>query len=82
MYIITIFLFGIIAAVITNIYSPYPQGGKLGTIVLGILGAFIGAFIANSIFEVGANGSQASSLFMAVATSFVLLFMGRTLQRI
>jgi uncharacterized membrane protein YeaQ/YmgE (transglycosylase-associated protein family) len=74
MGIITWIIFGLIAGVIANVMDPAPSsGGILGAIVLGIAGALIGGFIANSIFGLDVNGFNIQSLAIAILGSMLLL---------
>lgn len=75
-------IFGLIVGVIANIIDPYPQeGGWLGTIVLGILGAFLGGFLGNLVFGIGVSSFNFPSLAVAVLGSLLLLFVGRAFGR-
>ncbi len=80
MSIIAWLLFGAIAGTIANILDPRPsQGGAFGAIVLGILGAFVGGFIANLLFGINITGFNLTSFAVAVLGSLLLLFIGRAL---
>ncbi len=75
-------LFGLIVGVIANAIDPYPsQGGLLGSIVLGIVGAMVGGFLADLLFGVGVTGFNLPSFLVAVGGSLILLFIGRALNR-
>lgn len=78
MSIIAWLAFGLIAGVLANVVDPRPaQGGMVGAVVLGILGALAGGFLANLIFGVGISGFNFSSFLIAVLGSLLLLFAGR-----
>jgi uncharacterized membrane protein YeaQ/YmgE (transglycosylase-associated protein family) len=74
-------LFGLIAGSIANMIDPSPsRGGWLGSIVLGIVGALVGGFLADMIFGVGVTGFNASSFLVAIAGSLIVLFGARALR--
>lgn len=82
MNIITWLLFGLIVGIIANALDPQPnRGGLLGSILLGIGGAFLGGFLANLIFGVGVLGFDLTSFLIAVSGSLLLLFIGRAVRR-
>lgn len=71
-------IFGLVVGVIANMLDPRPaQGGMIGAVVLGILGALLGGFLGNIIFGVGFTDFNLSSFIVAVVGSLVLLFVGR-----
>lgn len=73
---------GLIAGVIANAIDPHPsQGGIGGAIVLGIVGALVGGFLADLLFGVGISGFNLSSVLVAVGGSLILLWIGRALSR-
>lgn len=81
MSIIAWILFGIVAGTIANILDPRPsQGGALGAIILGILGASVGGFVANLLFGVSVTGFNITSFAVAVLGSLLLLFIGRAFE--
>lgn len=83
MEIITWIVFGLIAGSIANFLDPAPsQNGMLGSIVLGIIGAVIGGFIANTVFGLNAGASfNFTSFVVAVLGSLLVLFLARTFRR-
>jgi uncharacterized membrane protein YeaQ/YmgE (transglycosylase-associated protein family) len=75
-------VFGLIAGVIANAIDPHESsGGILGAIVLGVVGAMVGGFLANLVFGVGVSGFNISSLVVAVLGSLLVLMAGRALSR-
>lgn len=75
-------VFGLIAGVVANILDPQPSsGGALGAIVLGVLGAVVGGFVANLLFGVSVTGFNFTSFIIAVSGSLILLFVSRALRR-
>jgi uncharacterized membrane protein YeaQ/YmgE (transglycosylase-associated protein family) len=81
MNILSWILFGAIVGAIANMVDPRPSsGGLLGAIVLGILGAVIGGFLANLLFGVSITGFNFSSFAVAVLGSLLLLFIGRVFR--
>jgi uncharacterized membrane protein YeaQ/YmgE (transglycosylase-associated protein family) len=82
MNIISWILFGLIVGIIANAIEPSPSGGGiLGAMLLGIVGALVGGFLANLIFGIGITGFNLTSFLVAVAGSLILLFIGRALRR-
>ena len=75
-------VFGVIVGVVANAIDPEPnRGGLLGAILLGVVGAMIGGFLANLLFGVSVTGFNVTSFIVAVAGSLLLLFAGRALRR-
>lgn len=68
---------GILARLIMPGKEAFPEGplGWLLTAVLGIAGAFIGGFIASSLW----SGNAAGGWIMSILGSLVLLFVVRML---
>lgn len=82
MNIIAWVVFGLIVGLIANVIDPSPsQGGLLGSIVLGIVGALVGGFLGDLIFGVGVSGFNIESFMLAVLGSLLILFIGRALTR-
>ena len=76
-------VFGLIVGVIANLIDPRPSsGGMMGAIVLGILGAVVGGFLANTIFGASISGFNFTSLAIATLGSLLLLFVGKGLRRV
>ncbi|HZQ29578.1 MAG TPA: GlsB/YeaQ/YmgE family stress response membrane protein [Patescibacteria group bacterium] len=74
-------IFGLIAGTIANAIDPRPSsGGIVGAIVLGIVGAMIGGFLANVFLGLDVTGFNLTSFVVAVAGSLLLLFVGRALR--
>ncbi len=82
MNILSWILFGLIVGIVANAIDPNPnRGGVLGSILLGIVGALVGGFLANLIFGVTVTGFNLTSFLVAVAGSLLLLFIGRAVRR-
>lgn len=61
--------------------DPRPsEGGLLGAIILGIVGAMVGGFLGGLVFGVGISGFNFPSFAVAVLGSLLLLFVGRALS--
>ncbi len=74
-------IFGLIAGTVANAIDPRPSsGGIVGAIVLGIVGAMIGGFLANVFLGLDVTGFNLTSFVVAVAGSLLLLFVGRALR--
>ncbi len=82
MNIISWIIFGLIVGIIANAIDPEPaRGGLLNAMLLGIVGALIGGFLADLIFGVNVTGFNLTSFLIAVAGSLILLFIGRAMRR-
>lgn len=55
--------------------------GIIEDIVLGIIGAFLGGFIMNSLGQVGVTGFNFYSLIVAVVGAIILIALGRLLHK-
>lgn len=74
-------IFGLIAGTIANAIDPHPSsGGIIGAIVLGIVGAMVGGFLANILLGIDVTGFNLTSFIVAIAGSLLLLFVGRALK--
>lgn len=74
-------IFGLVAGTIANAIDPQPSsGGAIGAVILGIIGAMVGGFLANLILGLDITGFNLTSLIIAIAGSLLLLFAGRALR--
>lgn len=75
-------VFGLIAGLIAKLIMPgNDPGGFIITILLGIVGAVVGGFIANGLGYGGVDGFNFGSFIVAVIGSLVLLIGYRMLRR-
>ena len=75
-------VFGLIVGVIANWINPAPeQGGWLGAMVLGIVGALVGGWLGNLIFGVTVTGFNLSSFIVAVIGSIIVLWVARAFRQ-
>ncbi len=75
-------VFGLIAGLIAKLIMPgNDPGGFIITILLGIVGAVVGGFIANGLGYGGVDGFNFGSFAVAVIGSLVLLIGYRMLRR-
>ena len=76
-------LVGLIAGVLAKIAMPGPDpGGIIITIVIGIVGAFLGGFILNALLGgPGVSGFNLSSILVATLGSIILLAIYRLVTR-
>lgn len=70
-------VFGLIAGSIANFLSPNSQGGFIGSILLGIVGAVVGGYLGQRFFGVGVTGFNLMSFVVAVAGALLVLFIAR-----
>jgi uncharacterized membrane protein YeaQ/YmgE (transglycosylase-associated protein family) len=69
---------GAIAMAIMPVNDP---GGIIVTMIIGIVGAFIGGFLGNMITGAGLNGFTLWSIVLAVIGALVLLWIYRMATR-
>lgn len=82
MNILSWLIFGTIVGIVANAIDPAPhKGGILGSILLGMVGALVGGFIANLIFGINVTGFNVTSFLVAIAGSLLLLFVGKAMKR-
>jgi uncharacterized membrane protein YeaQ/YmgE (transglycosylase-associated protein family) len=74
-------LFGLIAGSIADFLAPSSQGGMLGSIVLGIVGAMVGGFLGEKYFGVGVSGFNVRSFVVAILGSLLVIFISRLFAR-
>ena len=55
--------------------------GTIEDIILGIIGAFVGGFIMESMGQPGVTGFNLYSLVVAVVGAVVLIFVGRLIHK-
>jgi uncharacterized membrane protein YeaQ/YmgE (transglycosylase-associated protein family) len=70
-------IFGLIAGSIANYLSPSAQGGFVGSILLGIIGAVVGGYLGQRLFGVGVTGFNLMSFVVAIIGSLLVLFIAR-----
>ncbi len=73
-------VFGAIAGYIASIVMKSGHG-VLEDVILGIIGAFVGGFIMNSLGQSGVTGFNVYSFVVAVIGAIVVIFIGRRLHR-
>jgi uncharacterized membrane protein YeaQ/YmgE (transglycosylase-associated protein family) len=73
-------VFGLIAGLIAKLIMPGKDpGGCIITVVIGVVGALLGGFIATALGFGGISGFDWRSLFIAILGSLVLLFIWRAI---
>jgi len=81
MGIISWIVLGAIAGFLANMVVGGREG-LIGTIILGIVGAILGGYIAASIFHKGdVTGVNVESIVIAALGAIVVLFVWRALTR-
>ena len=74
-------LFGLIAGIIAKFIMPgRDPGGFIMTIVIGIVGAMLGGWLATQLGLGDITGFDIRSFFIAVAGSLILLFIYRRIR--
>ena len=75
-------LFGLIAGAIAKFLMPGSDpGGCILTVVIGVVGALLGGFVATWLGFGGISGFDLRSLLIAIVGSILLLIIYRALRR-
>lgn len=75
-------LFGLVVGALAKLVMPgRDPGGIIVTMLIGIVGAFIGGFIGNTITGSGLNGFSLWSIVLAVVGAMLLLWIYRLTTR-
>jgi uncharacterized membrane protein YeaQ/YmgE (transglycosylase-associated protein family) len=81
MGIVSWIVLGAIAGFLANLVVGGREG-LIGTIILGIVGAIVGGFIAANVFNKGdVTGVNVESIVIAVLGAILVLFVWRALRR-
>lgn len=82
MGIISWIVFGLLAGVIAKLLLPGKDpGGCIVTMIIGIVGAIIGGFIAQALNWGGISGFDIRSFFLAVGGAIILLLIHRMVTK-
>jgi uncharacterized membrane protein YeaQ/YmgE (transglycosylase-associated protein family) len=84
MGIISMIIVGLIAGLIARALMPGPDPmGWLGTILLGIVGSFVGGFLGAVLFGRSATGSaiEPSGIVGSIIGALIVLFIYRRVKR-
>ncbi len=74
-------VFGLIAGLIAKMIMPgRDPGGCIITVIIGVVGALLGGFIATALGFGGISGFDWRSLLIAILGSLVLLFIWRAIS--
>ena len=74
-------VFGLIAGAIAKFLMPGKDpGGCIITMIIGVVGALLGGFIATALGFGGISGFDWRSLFIAILGALVLLFLWRMIS--
>lgn len=75
-------MFGLITGIVANALDPAPnRGGLIGSVILGLLGAMVGGFVANVLFGATFSGFSLASFMIAVVGSLLLLGASHAMKR-
>lgn len=75
MGLVTWLVFGLLAGWLASLLSGNRgRQGCLGNIVIGVVGAWIGGFLGNRLFNHAITGFNLDSMVLAVAGAIILLF--------
>ena len=73
---------GLIVGALAKLIMPGKDpGGFIVTILIGIVGAFLGGFLGNLITGYGLNGFSLWSIILAIVGSIILLWIYRATTR-
>lgn len=73
--------FGLVAGIIAKIIMPgRDPGGFIMTIIIGVVGAFLGGFISTQLGLGSITGFDIRSFIIAVAGALLLLFLYRRVR--
>ena len=82
MGILSLIVVGLFAGILAKIAMPGPDpGGVILTVVIGIVGAFIGGFIVDLLGGPGVTGVNLSSILVATLGAIILLALYRLVTR-
>lgn len=74
-------LFGMITGVVAHMFEP-DKNNFLSTVVMAVLGALAGGFLASVIFGVGVINFDLPSTVVAIVGSLLLLFILKSLKEV
>ncbi|MGV8885159.1 MAG: GlsB/YeaQ/YmgE family stress response membrane protein [Microbacteriaceae bacterium] len=67
---------GLIAGAVAKLILPGKQGGGwIATLVLGVIGAFVGGFIGNFVFGLDISGFNFQTFLTALVGSLIVLLI-------
>ena len=77
-----VLLIGLVVGAVAKLLTPGKDpGGFIVTILIGIVGAFLGGFLGNLVTGTGLNGFSLWSIFLAVLGALLLLWIYRLTTR-
>lgn len=83
MNILSWILFGLIVGIVANAIDPSPnKSGITNSILLGVVGALVGGFLANLLFGITITGFNITTFLVAIAGSLLLLFFGKAMRKV
>lgn len=83
MNILSWILFGLIVGIVANSIDSSPnKSGITNSILLGVVGALVGGFLANLLFGITITGFNITTFLVAIAGSLLLLFFGKAVRKI
>lgn len=81
MGILTWIIIGLVAGVLASLVMGGSGFGLIGDIIIGILGAFVGAWIMRALGTASPFGGLGGVIFVAFIGAIVLIFILRLLRR-
>ena len=76
-------IFGFVLGITANMLDPRPsEGGALGAVVLGVVGAFLGGILAEIVLGTGYAGFSFAEFSVALLGSLLLLLIGRAVRKV
>ncbi len=80
MSILSWIIVGLIAGWLAGLVMKGSGYGVLGDIILGIIGAIIGGFIASALFGAGVSGINLPSIIIAFIGAVILVAIARAVR--
>ena len=81
MGIISWIVVGLIAGWVAGLVMKGGGYGVIGDIVLGVIGAIVGGFLASTLLGVGLSGINITTIVIAIVGAVIVVFASRLIKR-
>lgn len=82
MGILALLVLGLLAGLVAKLILPgHDPGGLIATMIIGVVGAFVGGFLASALGFGGLSGFDLRTFVIAVIGSILLLVLWRAVDR-
>ena len=79
---LSMLIIGLLVGAVAKFFMPGKDpGGVIVTMLIGVVGAFIGGIVGSALLGRGVNGFNVGSLLLAIAGAFLLLVVYRAVTR-